>query len=107
MSSKCQCDEFMKDFDNGNKNKILKITNFICYYALIFGKVQIIYSLIKHCFYFPRKNKLITITFVLQWADKKLNLSNTKKTMTIKWITVIVPNIDLLQSYDSQRNTWF
>ena len=60
----------MKDFDNCIQNKILKIMNYIYYCALIFGKIYITCSLIKYCFYFLRKNNLIVITFVLQYADK-------------------------------------
>ena len=61
----------MKDFDNCSQNKISDFINYIYYCSLIFKEIYVIYSLIKYCFYFCRKNKFIVITFVLQDADKK------------------------------------
>jgi hypothetical protein len=49
----------MKDVDNCNQNKILKIINYIYYCALIFGNFQKIYFLTKHYFYFFAKITLL------------------------------------------------
>ena len=54
----------------------------------------------KALFYFLYENNFIIITFVLQSVDKKQKFL-LHKTKIIKWITVVVQNIDLLHRYES------
>ena len=60
----------------------------------------------KTLIYFLCENRLIIIIFVLQCADKKWNFHYTKIKI-IKWITVVVQNIELPHNHESERNNLF
>ena len=86
----------MKGFDNCSQNKILKIMIYIYYCTLVFGKIDIIHFLIKHCFYFLYKNKRIIITFILQCTYKQMKCPlHTNKD------NYLLQNINLVHSYES------